>query len=116
MNFSKENFKAALIRAIRTMAQVALGYITVGATLSSIDWKNMVSVVLVSAIYSILTSIVTGLPESEKDGTLQIDTSGEKDVYRLDVGSLESLGNKKSITLVVNNEANLMESGEDDIN
>ncbi len=116
MNFSKENFQAALIRAIRTMAQVALGYITVGATFSSIDWKNMVSVVLVSAIYSILTSIVTGLPESGKDGTLQIDTSGEKDVYRLDVGSLESLGKKKSITLLVNNETNFMDSGEDDIN
>lgn len=61
-NNTKEWMKAALIRAVRTMAQVALGFITVGMAASEIDWKTVVSVAAVSGIYSILTS-VAGLPE-----------------------------------------------------
>lgn len=63
-------FKAAGIRAIRTMAQVALGYISVGAAISDIDWSMMLSVSLVAGLYSVLTSIITPLPEvknEEKD-------------------------------------------------
>lgn len=59
--------KAAIIRAIRTFAQTALGMITVGATLSEIDWMTILSVSVVATIYSILTSIVTGLPEAKSD-------------------------------------------------
>ena len=59
---TKEWAKAAFIRAIRTMAQVALGFITVGMGVSDIDWKTVVSVAAVSGIYSILTSMA-GLPE-----------------------------------------------------
>lgn len=61
-NNTKEWMKAALIRAVRTMAQVALGFITVGMAASEIDWKTVVSVAAVSGVYSILTS-VAGLPE-----------------------------------------------------
>ena len=38
MKFSMEWFKAALIRAVRTAAQVALGMLTVGMTISQVDW------------------------------------------------------------------------------
>lgn len=63
MRFTLEWFKAAGIRMLRTMAQVALGMITVGMTLSEIDWMNVLSVSAVAAIYSFLTSIITDLPE-----------------------------------------------------
>lgn len=49
------------IRAIKTMAQTALGFITVG-TVREVDWKNVVSVAIVAGVYSLITSLA-GLPE-----------------------------------------------------
>lgn len=63
--FTLEWFKAALVRAIKTMAQTALGMITVGMAASEIQWVYVGSVSLVAGIYSMLTSIA-GLPEVEK--------------------------------------------------
>lgn len=66
------NFKwlyAAGIRAIKTTAQTALGMITVGAAISEVNWKYALSVSLVSGIYSLLTSLATGLPEVTLDTT-----------------------------------------------
>lgn len=54
--------KAAGIRAVKTMAQTAIGMITVGATMSEIDWISVLSVSAVSGLVSVLTSI-TGIPE-----------------------------------------------------
>lgn len=58
---------AAITRALRTMAQVALGMITVGAAMNATDWRYVGSVSLVSGIYSILTSVATGLPEAKNE-------------------------------------------------
>lgn len=55
-------WKAAGIRAIKTLAQTAAGMIVVGAGLSEIDWMYVGSVSLTAAILSLLTS-VAGLPE-----------------------------------------------------
>lgn len=68
----KEWFKAALVRALKTIAQVMIGMITVGAAIYEVDWLYIVSVAVVSGIVSILTSIA-GLPETSTDGTLQMD-------------------------------------------
>ena len=41
-------------------------------------------------------------------GTLKIDRSNpEKDVYRLDIGDLDKLSNKKRVVLTVDNHADL---------
>lgn len=56
---------AAGMRAIRTVAQTALGMFTVGVALDGVNWKYVVSVSAVSGIYSMLTSIATKLPEVE---------------------------------------------------
>ena len=88
MKFTKEFIKAALIRALKTAAQVALGMFTVGQMFSDIDWLKVASVAGVSALYSILTSIVGGLPETSNasDGTLVIDTSSEsEDIFRIEL-------------------------------
>lgn len=70
--FTSQFLKDAGIRAIRTAAQVALSMFTIGAAIKDVDWMNVLSVALVAAVYSFLTSIVTGLPESTTDGTLFI--------------------------------------------
>lgn len=54
--------KAAGIRAVKTMAQTAVGMLTVGIGVSEIDWVHVVSVSAVAGIVSLLTSI-TGIPE-----------------------------------------------------
>ena len=55
-------FKAAGIRAVKTLAQTAVAMIGVGATIGSADWLTVISTAGVAAILSLLTS-VAGLPE-----------------------------------------------------
>lgn len=66
VNFMKTNWKvwikAALIRAIKTVAQSAVSLIGVGAVMSDINWVMVGSASLLAGILSILTSIA-GLPE-----------------------------------------------------
>lgn len=63
----KKFFKCALIRAIKTMCQTAIGIIGASTLLSDVDWIMCLSAVCVAGILSILTSIVGGLPEVELD-------------------------------------------------
>lgn len=59
-------FKAALMRAVRTIAQTAVATIGTSAVLSAVDWKMVVSASVLAGILSILTSIATDLPEAPK--------------------------------------------------
>jgi len=61
----KEFWKAAAIRAVRTMAQTALATIGTSAFMQDINWYLVGSASLISGIISVLTSIATGLPEVE---------------------------------------------------
>lgn len=62
-------WKAAVIRAVRTMAQTALATIGTSAViLSDIDWLNIVSASILGGILSLLTSVATGLPEIDEKG------------------------------------------------
>ena len=60
-------FKAAGIRAVKTMAQTALGMFTVGMAAEEVKWSYVASVAVVAGIYSLITSIA-GLPEVESAG------------------------------------------------
>lgn len=62
--------RAAIIRAIKTMAQTLIGMITVGAAIYEVNWGYILSVALVAGIVSLLTSL-SGLPETGFDGTLE---------------------------------------------
>lgn len=64
--FTKKWFKAAGIRAIKTMAQTAVGVIGSSVVISDVNWIMVVSASVVAGVTSILTSIATGLPEVEK--------------------------------------------------
>ena len=59
-----EWFKAASVRAIKTMAQAAIGVIGSGAVISAVDWKMVVSASVVAGVVSLLTS-VAGIKEVE---------------------------------------------------
>lgn len=62
MKTSKEWFKAAGIRAIKTICQTAIATIGTSAVMSQVDWKMVASASLLAGILSILTSCA-GLPE-----------------------------------------------------
>lgn len=118
MKNTKELLEAALIRAIKTMAQTALGMISVGAAISDINWLNVLSVALVAGVYSVLTSLATGLPEAQNDGTLNIDTTNpNKDIWRLDLGdNLTKVSSQKKIVLKVNPNAVLSSEHTSEVN
>lgn len=58
----KQWFKAAGIRALKTVAQTAIATIGTTAVMSNVDWMVVGSASLLSGILSLLTSLA-GLPE-----------------------------------------------------
>lgn len=63
--FTKKWVHAALIRALKTVAQTAVSMLTVGQYFTDVDWLGIASISLVAGIISILTSLA-GLPEVEE--------------------------------------------------
>ena len=59
---NKKWWKAAGIRAIKTVAQTAVATIGVSATMADVDWLLVGSASVLAGILSLLTSIA-GLPE-----------------------------------------------------
>ena len=57
-------WKAAGIRAVKTLAQTAVGCIGAAVALGDVNWPLMASAAVLAALVSILTS-VAGLPEVE---------------------------------------------------
>lgn len=62
---SRKWFKAAGIRAIKTMAQAAVGMIGTSVVLEDVSWQVTASAAILAGILSMLTS-VAGLPEVEE--------------------------------------------------
>lgn len=60
-------FKAAGVRAVKTMAQSALAVIGSGMFgVLDVDWLNLLSITIMAGVCSILTSIA-GLPEVKEE-------------------------------------------------
>ncbi len=75
-----EFWKAAGIRALRTFIQVILAVWTAGQLITEVDWKFLLMSAFSSAVYSLLTSILSGLPEVQLADTLySLDNVGEED-------------------------------------
>ena len=64
---AKKWLKAALVRAVKTVAQTAVATIGTAAVLSSVDWTMVASASLLAGVLSLLTS-VAGLPEVKTAG------------------------------------------------
>lgn len=63
---SKKWWKAAGIRAIKTVAQTAVATIGTTAVMSEVNWLMVVSASALAGILSLLTSLA-GLPEVKED-------------------------------------------------
>ena len=59
-------WKAAGVRAIKTMAQTAVATIGAAAVLSDVNWVMAVSAAVLAGVLSLLTS-VAGLPEVKQE-------------------------------------------------
>ena len=64
---NKEWWKAAGIRAIKTVAQATIAMIGTAVVMSDVNWKMVISASILAGILSMLTS-VAGLPELEGRG------------------------------------------------
>lgn len=62
MKKAKKWVAAASVRAIKTMAQVAVAYLGTATFMSEVNWTMFASTTVLSGILSILTSLA-GLPE-----------------------------------------------------
>lgn len=63
---TKKWWKAAGVRAIKTVAQTAVATIGTAAAMGAVDWKMVVSAAALSGIISLLTS-VAGIPEVSEE-------------------------------------------------
>lgn len=61
----KEKVKAAAIRAVKTMAQTAIGVIGAAAAMGDVNWPMVGSSAVLAGLVSVLTSI-GGLPEVQE--------------------------------------------------
>ncbi len=61
----KKWFKAAGVRAIKTMAQTAIAMIGTSVALNEVNWFMVCSATVLAGMLSLLTS-VAGLPELEE--------------------------------------------------
>lgn len=62
--YMKSWFKAAGVRAVKTVAQTAIATIGTSMVLSAVDWRIVLSASVLAGLLSMLTS-VAGLPEVE---------------------------------------------------
>lgn len=60
--FTKQWFKAAGIRSLKTVCQTAVATIGTSAVLSSVDWRVVLSASVLAGVLSVLNSFA-GLPE-----------------------------------------------------
>lgn len=63
---SRKWFKAAGIRAIKTVAQTAVATIGTCVVLTEVNWMQVASAAVLAGILSLLTS-VAGLPEVDEN-------------------------------------------------
>ena len=63
--FTWKWLRAALVRALKTVAQTAAATIGTAVMISEVDWRLVVSAGLLAGALSLLTS-VAGLPEAQE--------------------------------------------------
>ena len=77
---SRDFWKAALIRAIKTVCQTAVATIGTAMVVTDVNWVYVLSASALAGILSILTSISVGLPEVQLQETLYaLDNDPEED-------------------------------------
>ena len=72
-------WEATAIRAIRTFLQVVLAVWTAGTLITEVDWKMLLLSAVSASIYSVLTSILTGLPEVDYEKHIHMSKEEPED-------------------------------------
>lgn len=62
---SNEFWRAAGIRALKTVCQTAVALIPAATMITDVDWLAVAGTAALAGVCSVLTSIATGLPEAE---------------------------------------------------
>lgn len=78
---TKEFWIAAGYRALRTFIQVILAVWTAGQLITQVDWRFVLLSAFSSAVYSILTSILAGIPEVQMEETRAEQTTFNEDSF-----------------------------------
>ena len=63
---NKKWWQAALVRAVKTIAQSAVAMIPVAVSITDVDWLTVAGTACLAGIVSILTSLA-GLPEVDEN-------------------------------------------------
>ena len=71
---TKKWLKAAAIRAAKTMAQTAVATIGTTALITEVNWLVVLSASALAGVLSVLTSVVTTLPEVENAEPTETDS------------------------------------------
>ena len=83
VKITKENaaefLTAALVRAVKTMAQTAAAMLSPALTGASVDLKYVAMISVMAGAYSLATSLAAGLPEVGVNGSMAIDDGKEGD-------------------------------------
>lgn len=87
---TKDFWKAALIRAIKTICQTAIATIGTAIVVTDVNWVYVLSASALSGILSLLTSISVGLPEVQLADTLyaldnEVEDEDEEDEIEEDI-------------------------------
>ena len=82
---NKDFWIAAGVRAFRTFLQVILAVWTAGQLITEVDWRFVLLSAFSSAVYSLLTSILAGLPEvSYAESLYALENNPNEDVDDFD--------------------------------
>mgnify|MGYP002514484590 CR=1 FL=1 len=64
---TKEFWKAALIRAIKTVCQTAVATIGTAVVITDVNWLYVASASVLAGVVSLLKSVAVGLPEVDDE-------------------------------------------------
>ena len=103
--FNKKWWKAAGVRAIKTIAQTAIATIGTSAAMSEVNWLMVLSASILSGILSLLTSIA-GLPELEENdinGNLIVSSNANEELLSLEITpeQLKGIDTKNEMTFKI---------------
>lgn len=68
MEYNEKFWKAALNRAIRTMAECAMTYIGTATMLHQVHWLGVLSSAAMGGVLSVLAAVAFGIPEADRKG------------------------------------------------
>lgn len=79
---NRDFWKAALIRALKTVCQTAVATIGTAMVVTDVNWVYVLSASALAGILSLLTSISVGLPEVQLADTLYaLDNDPDDFIY-----------------------------------